>query len=311
MNTPLIRGTLALAAVLALVFSMFPTMGAQSESEDQGLRVMVYNIHHGAGNDDCVDPEVPEGEIPEAECALDLERIAKVIQSEKPDIVALQEVDRSWARSGGVDQPKELSEMLDMEVCYGANLDHEPDEHADEPHQYGVATLSTYPIVSCENTHLPTPEGSEQRGLLDARVNVPGIGKVAVLNTHLDHQDQQIRADQVDAIVDYVSDIAAPIVLMGDFNAQPGDSELAPVESMFTDAWVTGGDGGNGYTYPASPDEEPDRRIDYIFVRDEFRVPEVYVVINEDTRMAADHFPLVAELIFTGAATPAATPAGN
>src|SRR5699024_10019694 len=95
------------------------------------LRVMAYNTHHSAGNDECEDPETAEGEIPEAECALDLPRLADVILAEDPDIVALQEVDRFWARSGSADQPEEFSNLLDMDVCFGANLTHEPDDHAE------------------------------------------------------------------------------------------------------------------------------------------------------------------------------------
>ena len=41
------------------------------------LRLVAYNIHHGEGMDG----------------KLDLERIARVIAAEKPDLVALQEVD--------------------------------------------------------------------------------------------------------------------------------------------------------------------------------------------------------------------------
>src|SRR5690606_29450074 len=96
------------ATVVALTFALLAANLAMTQTPvvAGGVRVMTYNIHHASGNDDCTDEETPEGEIPEPDCALDLERIAQVIESQSPDIVALQEVDRFWARSGGVDQPE-------------------------------------------------------------------------------------------------------------------------------------------------------------------------------------------------------------
>ncbi|MEX2025646.1 MAG: endonuclease/exonuclease/phosphatase family protein, partial [Pirellulaceae bacterium] len=59
------------------------------------LRVLTYNIHHGEGIDG----------------KLDLPRIARVIESVDPDLVALQEVDRRVERTGSVDQPAELARL--------------------------------------------------------------------------------------------------------------------------------------------------------------------------------------------------------
>jgi len=52
-------------------------------SNSKTIRIMTYNIHHGAGIDGKVD----------------IDRIAKVIARENADIVALQEVDRGVERS--------------------------------------------------------------------------------------------------------------------------------------------------------------------------------------------------------------------
>ena len=58
----------------------------QVAQEPTTLRILAYNIHHGAGNDE----------------VLDLERIAELIRSLDPDLVALQEVDNRTERTGGV-----------------------------------------------------------------------------------------------------------------------------------------------------------------------------------------------------------------
>ena len=77
-------GRWVLAAVLAWVLLV-----GCSEPGATRLRVLSYNIHHGEGLDGRID----------------LERIASVIRASEADLVALQEVDQSTERSGGVDQP--------------------------------------------------------------------------------------------------------------------------------------------------------------------------------------------------------------
>src|SRR5687768_15481548 len=73
------------------------------------LRVLTYNIHHGEGVDG----------------RLDLERIARVITAEEPDLVALQEVDVKTRRTGGVDQAAELARLTGMHFAFGKAIDYE------------------------------------------------------------------------------------------------------------------------------------------------------------------------------------------
>lgn len=283
-----------------------------------GLRVMTYNIKHGQGNDDCADPTVPEGDLPTVQCAVDLERAADVIREADPDIVALQEIDRFWARSGAVDQPAELAELLDMEACFGANLEHPTDEHAADEHEYGTLILSKFPILGCENTDLPTPEDWEQRGLLEARVDVDGVGEIAVLNTHLqadrtDEEEEAVRqrTEQAEAVADRVKELDVPVVLMGDFNANPDDEELTSLldpEIALQDAWAVGGDGTDGFTSPAELEGDPENRIDFVFVSQDFTVDNAEVVVDDSTREASDHYPVVVDLTLSLDATPVASP---
>ena len=53
---------------------------------------------------------------------LDVPRIARVIKSVKPDLVALQEVDNKAGRSGRVDQATELARLTGMRPVFGANI---------------------------------------------------------------------------------------------------------------------------------------------------------------------------------------------
>ena len=87
----------------ALVFSKDHASG-----EKNSLKILSYNIKHGRGMDGKVD----------------LPRIAKVVRSLSPDLVALQEIDRNCTRSGSIDLTAELGAMLGMEGRFGKFMDY-------------------------------------------------------------------------------------------------------------------------------------------------------------------------------------------
>ena len=71
------------------------------------IRVLSYNIHHGAGMDG----------------ATDLARLANIIAAIAPDIVSLQEVDCGMPRTAKVDQLRELAEQTQMSGLFGCAID--------------------------------------------------------------------------------------------------------------------------------------------------------------------------------------------
>lgn len=269
----------ALTAVLAALVALTIAAGsspAQPQAIDRPLAVMTYNIHHGVGVDD----------------RLDLDRIAAVIQDSGAGVVGLQEVDNHWSsRSNFEDQARLLAERLGMHYVYAANLDLEPAEPGQPRRQYGTAILSKYPILESENTLLPRPQGGEQRGLLEALVNVRGV-PVRVYNTHLQHNSQVERTAQVAAIMEHIGETEEPSILVGDLNARPDAPEMQPLYTRFDDAWVEGGE-GPGYTLPA---EAPNSRIDYILVTPDIQVQDARVL---DT-LASDHRPVVSNVLIPG-----------
>jgi endonuclease/exonuclease/phosphatase family metal-dependent hydrolase len=241
-------------------------------AREVSLRVATFNIHHGAGPDD----------------VLDLEHVAKVIETMRADVVGLQEVDRHWGeRSDFVDQAAWLADRLDMRVVYGANLDLDPAEPGQERRQYGTAILSRYPITSWSNTYLPKFDDHEQRGLLVANLRVRGV-PVRFANTHLQHNDNLEREVQAAKIVELLGDNPTRTILTGDLNAVPGTPEISILTDVFNDTWELAGE-GDGYTYPA---ENPDRRIDYVLTSRDIDVHHAEVV-NAD---ASDHRPYFADI---------------
>jgi len=299
----------ALVSVTAVVAALVAPAPAQAQGSDpqaspRTLRVMTYNIKHGQTNVPCEQPPAPPGQPPFPDCNLDLQASIDVIRAHAPDIVGIQEVDRFWARSGGVDEPALIAAGLGMNhYCYAPNLDHGPDNHATVPHQYGTVIVSRFPILHCENTLLPREGNTEQRGLTLALINVEGVS-LRFYNTHLHTQaaDRLLQTARIAEVID-----AAPEgskVLTGDFNARPTTLEMVPIYERFLDAWLEAGvptpENPDGLTSPSRLEGDPTSRIDYIFVSPQVTVTSTYVPIDAQTRHAADHYPVVADIVLPG-----------
>jgi endonuclease/exonuclease/phosphatase family metal-dependent hydrolase len=283
----LVRALILPATALALIVtSAVPAMAAdavdptRAQAPDRPLRVMTFNIHHGAGAGDVVD----------------LTRIAQVIRDSDLDVVGLQEVDRHFgARSDFVDQAGWLARELNMHVVYGANLDLDPLAAEQPRRQYGTAILSNAPILEWDNTYLPRFGDHEQRGLLRARINVRGV-PVQVYNTHLQHNDAAERLVQAQAITRLIGTPTDSLVLVGDLNATPAAPEIRTLVELLVDAWEAAGV-GTPLTYPS---EDPHSRIDYIMQSGDVVARTVAVVTTPLAGSASDHLPVVAEVALPG-----------
>ena len=248
--------TSAIAALLAILSASPAATGA----EPFQLRVLSYNIHHCAG----VDRK------------LDVQRIADVIGSVQPDIVALQEVDQNAARSQSVDQPARLAELTGMKVVFGANIPLQGGH-------YGNAILSRFPITSHKNHLLPNIENSEQRGVIEAMIAAPApLGQVVFLATHLDYRaDERERLASAKAINDLIAkhgDAAA--ILAGDMNATSDSETMRRLSSVWK---IT-----NDEPRPTIPVDRPTKQIDFILYAPpaKWRAIETRVL---DEAKASDH----------------------
>jgi endonuclease/exonuclease/phosphatase family metal-dependent hydrolase len=236
------------------------------------------------------------------------------LQALDPDVVGLQEVLRHDADP--VDQARDLADGLGYYVAYASAW------HIGGGLHFGNALLSRFPIGRAEGFALPGRPGDEARGLLFAELKAP-CGTVPVFNTHLTWELHLgvVRLEQVLFIADRVAELAPPSglppVLMGDFNAEPDADEirflrgLATVQgrsTYFADAFAVAGDGTAGYTFSrrnpfAAAVCEPNRRLDYIFVRGPDRQLrgeplEARVVFDQSEQgcFPSDHFGVLAEI---------------
>lgn len=252
---------------LVLAAVSLSTVAASYSAEPLRLRVLSYNIHHGAGVDS----------------KLDLQRIADVILSVEPDVVALQEVDRNVKRSGDVDQPAELARLTDMHVYFGANIDLQGGH-------YGNAILSRFPITRHENHRLPNLNDGEQRGVIEAEISLPKSNQpLLMLATHLDHRpDERERLASAKFINERLaSQPRLPALLAGDMNARPDSETLRQFQTKWTRANET-----PMATYPVNP---PTIQIDYILnsPANRWKIIECKVL---DEAVASDHRAIFAVL---------------
>jgi len=258
-------------ALLLLILPLASAISWQSPAAapDKGfpIRVMDYNLHNGFN----------------IKGHLDMEAIAQVIEDSDADIVALQEVSRGWVVNGRIDMLTWLSQRLDMSYVFGPTTGP----------LWGNAILSRYPIVGYTQHDLPPRDLPLLRGFTSATIDMGNGTQLQVIATHFHHPatvarkgDADIRLLQSAAIIDFWNN-ASFTVLLGDLNGEPHDPEIKMLQQagLVDAAAVVGGT-------PActSPSDNPQKRIDYIWVSPDLKVNDVQVPVTT----ASDHLPVVA-----------------
>jgi endonuclease/exonuclease/phosphatase family metal-dependent hydrolase len=224
------------------------------------LRVLSYNIHHGEGTDK----------------VFDYQRIAKIIKTLLPDIVALQEVDVRTERSSGVDQAALLGKLCKMHHAFGQGMPYQGG-------QYGQAILSRFPIGKVFVHPLPHEFDHEPRAAVEVRIQPDGIGPITFVGTHLCNQKAENRLQQAQRIDRLFSKQEnCFVILAGDFNSRPGSE---PMKVLLDAGWIDA--------------VAPRSVIDYILVRscDPWQVKEVII---PDEPVASDHDPVLVVLEWQG-----------
>jgi endonuclease/exonuclease/phosphatase family metal-dependent hydrolase len=238
------------------------------------FRILSYNVHRCLGVDGRLSPE----------------RIAEVIASCEPDIVALQELDIRRRRTGSVDQAMIIADILKMDVHFNPAL-----RVMEE--QYGDAILTARPSKLVKRGALPSPPGAariEPRGALWARIDIDGT-PVQVINTHLGLLGAE-RVMQAQALLGEHwfgrPDCTGRKILCGDLNAVPRSRAYARLAAQFTDAQRALG----GRPRATFPTRLPVLRLDHVFVTEGIGVSAVEVIRTPLTRVASDHYPIIADL---------------
>ncbi len=234
---------------------------------DGGFRVVSFNLHAGRDATDA----------PAFERQLDL------LRELSPDLLAIQEADRNWPRSGGVDHCRELAAALDMHAFFSPNLqgDWAPGWVA---HQFGIALLWKGVAEPVVGLGLPAVPGREHRGLACLELQIYGRHLVFA-TTHLGRSAPE-RLAQARFVADWLTAIDCPVILAGDFNMIPGSPEYRILASCATDVTA-------GLDLVTFPGDVPDPQRDYVFTTGGVAVGTVQAV-KWDT---SDHRPVVVEVL--------------
>jgi endonuclease/exonuclease/phosphatase family metal-dependent hydrolase len=203
-----------------------------------------------------------------------VDEIARVIEAERIDILALQE-------SGPRRRLRAVGRTLGMLVC--------ADPWAFPRRRIQNAVLVRRGLATTVSHRLHRFSGGSllyPRGVLLADVD----RRVSVLSVHLGLHGSE-RTHHVDQLLAMLGGSVGTFVVGGDLNALPGDPEPSSLAALASDCWEAVGE-GSGATFAS---HAPTARIDYLFAERALRPLRTWTAGGT----ASDHLMVVAELAFT------------
>ena len=200
------------------------------------VNVLTYNILHGANTDG----------------SNNYDKIAEIINSVNPDLVALQEVDFMTNRVKKINLAQEIALRTNMISLFGKAMNFDNGE-------YGVAVLSKNEIISSQNITLPVYHENEPRTVLQILTTMDSGDTISFICTHLDYKPNSLeRIEQVNKINELFANSKFPTILAGDFNDIPNSDAINILEKY----WQSTYDKLNQeFTFPSNM---PNRKIDYV-----------------------------------------------
>ncbi|MBS1817922.1 MAG: carbohydrate-binding protein [Acidobacteria bacterium] len=217
-----------------------PSNSGGSYTTSGSFRMMTWNIQHGTN----------------ASGAYNLTAQAQFIASQKPDVVALQEVE-TWDEN----QPQRLKQLLEQYTGNSWTVVWAPVINAAGTE--GNVILTRLP-VSAQNTFQmhATSDYSimyANRAAAQATVKVGNVD-VNVFSTHLDYYSTSYRTIQEQQLMTWALNFGGPRLIGGDFNSWWGEYWITNMQTQYTDTWQDyTGSNQNGYTVNNAV------RFDYIF----------------------------------------------
>ncbi|MGF6545519.1 endonuclease/exonuclease/phosphatase family protein [Paraburkholderia youngii] len=228
-------------------------------ARERELRIGTYNLHGAVGIDGKFAPE----------------RIGDVLAEIDADILALQEVPLGGASS--LDVLAVLQRMTGLEAVSGPTVD-------TPARRYGNAVLTRYPVRAVRTLDLSF-RSREPRGALDADIDCNGE-LWRVVATHLGLASSERRA-QVEQVLQSFDTPALPVILLGDLNEWfVYGRTLRRLVTHFHRATAL-------RTFPT---RFPLFALDRIWVHPGERLLRVVVHRTALSRIASDHYPLIAHI---------------
>jgi len=224
------------------------------------LRVVSYNVH-GLGDD--------------------LAALTAAVRELEPDVLVVQEGPRRFRWRGRCGR---LAQSLGM-VYAGGGLP-----------SLGNVVLTTLRVRAHEHwtVQFPLTPGRHLRGGVFVRCSV-GRTPFVVAGSHL-ATDAAERPQQALILKKLLSEVDVPVILGVDLNETSGGGAWRTVADGLVDAAEATGQAGTA-TYPVVGASQ---RLDAILVDPAFEVTGYRVVDTPRTRLASDHFPVLADLVLPG-----------
>ena len=231
------------------------------------MKIMSFNTQH------CLN--FIEGKI-------DFELMAQTIKNCGADIVGLNEIRDKGESSEYAPQASILSSLTGLEHFYFAKA-----IDVNGPNPYGNALLSKYKITEAITVPVPDPNPRQYDGFYETRCLLKAKleGGITIMVIHFGlNPDEQINA--VNTVIENLEN--EKCILMGDFNVRPDDKVLAPIRSRMKDC-------ADKFEREllSYPSDNPDRKIDYIFVSPDVEICEADI----PNIVASDHRPHTATVI--------------
>lgn len=251
------------------------------------LRVCSFNVRHAALDDD------------DRWETYRREAVAGVVRVYRPDVVALQEA--------GPDQLADVAELTPEYEWVGAGertgeynpLGYRPERVAlEEQDVFWLAETPDEPVAGWDAAF---PRVTTVGRFRDREAGAA----FTVFDTHLDNQGERAAAESARLLGARIAAEDRPAILAGDLNCTP-DGEAyhlltapdAPRRLRDARTVATHGHHGPDVTFTGYGSIESGRRLDYLFVTDEFDVRQHAVGADVDGagRAPSDHLPVLADL---------------
>lgn len=272
-----------LAAVMVL------PLAAQTETKNEELKVMSYNIRLGGAKDGTNS------------WAYRFPATGLMLEDQKPDIFGVQEAMNY--------QIKFIEENLRDYKSVGVGRDDgkESGEHMSifwntktvKLLKWGTYWLSETPDVPSKGW-----DADCIRTATWALMKCKKTGnKFYYVNTHLDHKGKEAQAKGLKLVMDRIAVMnkeGYPMVLTGDFNIRPNNPALVELDARMNSARKFAKITDNKATFNGWGKASPDTIIDYIYYSG-FSDCLYYETVTKryaDRAYVSDHYPIVAKLVF-------------
>lgn len=250
---------------------------------ESALVVMSYNVRNSSADDGDNAWELRKSATP------------AMIAAVKPDIFGVQEA--------LPDQEAYILETCPRYKCYGIGRnDGVEGERMDvfyntsrlEMEEHGTWWLSETPDVPSTGWDAKYPRTATWALMKDKKDG----SRFYFVNTHLDHKGAAARRNGLALVVDKTGEMNPdiPLILVGDFNVEPGDSCLMDIDKVMLSARKVAKRSVDTPSFNGW--KEPHKTIDYIYFKG-FKGADYFRVVTESfdgKPFISDHYPIVAKL---------------